>query len=56
MLQVENEFGSYGDVSTSAADRRYLEYLVQAASALDVVLYTTDGSDEPAQRIAKEPE
>ena len=30
-LQVENEFGSYGDVSTNPADKQYMEHLVSVA-------------------------
>ena len=30
--QVENEYGSYGDVSTNPLDRQYLEHLVKLAS------------------------
>ncbi|CAA0821140.1 Beta-galactosidase 17 [Striga hermonthica] len=41
MVQVENEFGSYGD------DKDYLHYLVELAKRHlgdDVILYTTDGA------------
>ncbi|VAH21963.1 unnamed protein product [Triticum turgidum subsp. durum] len=40
MVQIENEFGSFGD------DKNYLHYLVQLARRYlgnDIVLYTTDG-------------
>ncbi|KAK6125040.1 hypothetical protein DH2020_041218 [Rehmannia glutinosa] len=40
MVQVENEFGSYGD------DKAYLHYLVKLARRRlgdDIILYTTDG-------------
>ncbi|PIN09321.1 Beta-galactosidase [Handroanthus impetiginosus] len=40
MVQIENEFGSYGD------DKAYLHYLVKLAQRLlgdDIILYTTDG-------------
>ncbi|KAL7140310.1 hypothetical protein ABFS83_09G112700 [Erythranthe nasuta] len=40
MVQVENEFGSYGD------DKAYLHYLVKLARTHlgdDIILYTTDG-------------
>ena len=46
MVQVENEYGSYGDVSSNKNDLAYLERLVELArEALgdNVVLYTTDG-------------
>jgi beta-galactosidase len=53
MVQVENEFGSYGDVSTNADDRRYLEHLITAArTALgpSALLFTTDGGSEAFMR------
>ncbi|KAL8458565.1 hypothetical protein ACS0TY_036184 [Phlomoides rotata] len=40
MVQIENEFGSYGD------DQAYLQYLVKLARTHlgeDIILYTTDG-------------
>jgi len=47
MMQVENEFGSYGNVAQVPADRRYMEHLVALAHGRlgegSVVLYTTDG-------------
>eukprot|EP01062_Namystynia_karyoxenos_P041602 TRINITY_DN3032_c0_g1_i1.p1 TRINITY_DN3032_c0_g1~~TRINITY_DN3032_c0_g1_i1.p1 ORF type:complete len:771 (+),score=227.04 TRINITY_DN3032_c0_g1_i1:77-2389(+) len=50
MVQVENEYGSYGDVSTNPADRRYMEHLIALANTHlgegQVVLYTTDGGSE----------
>jgi len=48
MVQMENEFGSYGDVSSNPADKQYMEHLVSVARQYlgeDVVLYTTDGGD-----------
>lgn len=48
MTQVENEYGSYGDVSSSASDKRYIEHLVQTArDALgpNALLFTTDGGN-----------
>eukprot|EP00755_Sulcionema_specki_P006587 Sspe_Gene.35861::Locus_17364_Transcript_1_1_Confidence_1.000_Length_1074::g.35861::m.35861/K12309/GLB1, ELNR1; beta-galactosidase len=48
MVQLENEFGSYGDVSTVPADKKYMEHLVAVTRRWlgdDVVLYTTDGGD-----------
>eukprot|EP00960_Hanusia_phi_P020923 617225-Hanusia_phi.AAC.1 len=45
MVQVENEFGSYGDVSQNAADHKYLQHLIHLCRSLlgpQVVLYTTD--------------
>ena len=56
MVQVENEYGSYGDVSKNPDDKRYIEHLVERAGSLlgnsapgvfdKVVLYTTDGGNE----------
>lgn len=46
MMQVENEFGSYGDVSTNPADLQYMQHLVGLARRYlgsDLILYTTDG-------------
>ena len=46
MVQVENEYGSYGDVSKHAADRRYMVKLIASARAAlgpSVILMTTDG-------------
>lgn len=46
MAQVENEYGSYGNVAESASDRQYIVHLVNLARTLlgnDIVLYTTDG-------------
>eukprot|EP00755_Sulcionema_specki_P018290 Sspe_Gene.66532::Locus_39300_Transcript_1_2_Confidence_0.667_Length_1066::g.66532::m.66532/K12309/GLB1, ELNR1; beta-galactosidase len=47
MVQVENEYGSYGDVSTNPSDKQYLEHLVSLAHTVlgngSVILYTTDG-------------
>mmetsp|Transcript_107929 Transcript_107929/g.336629 ORF Transcript_107929/g.336629 Transcript_107929/m.336629 type:complete len:668 (+) Transcript_107929:99-2102(+) len=48
MVQLENEYGSFGDVSQSAADRRYMEYLLALARehlGKEVVIYTTDGGN-----------
>ncbi|XP_042048201.1 beta-galactosidase 17-like [Salvia splendens] len=42
MVQIENEFGSYGD------DKAYLHYLVKLARRHlgdDIILYTTDGGE-----------
>ena len=53
MVQVENEFGSYGDVSTSTADLAYMEHLVGTARAAlgpTTLLYTTDGGDAAYMR------
>ncbi|EDQ92663.1 uncharacterized protein MONBRDRAFT_22533 [Monosiga brevicollis MX1] len=47
MMQIENEFGSYGNVQDVPADRQYMEHLVALARTelgSDVILYTTDGS------------
>ena len=49
MVQVENEYGSFGDVSTSDSDRSYLEKLVQIANESlgeKTLLFTTDGGSE----------
>lgn len=46
MVQVENEYGSYGDVSSNPADKSYMEKLVATARGVlgqDVILFTTDG-------------
>lgn len=48
MFQVENEYGSYGDTSSSASDRRYMEHLIATARAglgAEALLFTTDGGD-----------
>lgn len=48
MMQVENEFGSYGNVQTNPADLKYMQHLVQLAREKlgeDIILYTTDGGD-----------
>lgn len=52
MVQMENEFGHYGDVVTNAQDRAYMEFLIAFARqhlGPDVVLYTTDGPTAVAQ-------
>jgi beta-galactosidase len=46
MVQVENEYGSFGDVMQSPMDRSYIEKLVaqfRRELGAEVVLYTTDG-------------
>ena len=46
--EVENEFGSYGDVQTNPLDLQYMEHLVAVARQYlgnDLILYTTDGGD-----------
>ncbi len=50
MVQIENEFGSYGNTHDNPSDRAYMEYLLNLAhthlgSDNDVVYYTTDGGD-----------
>jgi beta-galactosidase len=49
LWQLENEFGSFGDVSTSAADREYILHLLAQSDAHlgagAVQYYTTDGGD-----------
>ncbi len=49
MVQIENEFGSYGDVQSNPLDLQYMLHLVALARqhlGNDVVLYTTDGGNE----------
>lgn len=51
-LKVENEYGSYGDVSSNPSDKSYMEKLVATARAVlgqDVVLFTTDGGSTGCQ-------
>ncbi|KAA0145568.1 hypothetical protein FNF28_07864 [Cafeteria roenbergensis] len=46
MVQIENEFGSFGDVAGNPLDKQYMEYLVKMARQHlgdNIVLYTTDG-------------
>eukprot|EP00049_Salpingoeca_infusionum_P027795 m.34366 g.34366 ORF g.34366 m.34366 type:complete len:777 (-) comp9761_c0_seq2:315-2645(-) len=46
MVQVENEFGSYGDVQSNPADEQYMVYLVGLVRGIlgdKVTVYTTDG-------------
>ena len=48
MVQLENEFGSYGHSSTNAGDRAYLMALRDLAMThlpIGTVYYTTDGND-----------
>jgi len=48
MVQVENEFGSYGNVVTNPKDKQYIEHLVILARSHlgnQVILYTTDGGN-----------
>jgi len=48
MVQIENEFGSYGDVSTNPKDEAYLRNLIDLVRkhlGSSVVLYTTDGGN-----------
>lgn len=48
MVQLENEYGSYGDVSKNENDFRYMLHLYKMAKSLlgeDVIIYTTDGGD-----------
>ena len=48
MVQVENEYGSYGDVSSNPADAQYLQFLIDTARnslGNDTILFTTDGGD-----------
>mmetsp|Transcript_19762 Transcript_19762/g.38148 ORF Transcript_19762/g.38148 Transcript_19762/m.38148 type:complete len:669 (-) Transcript_19762:190-2196(-) len=54
MVQVENEFGYYGDVLGNPSDRSYMEKLIKISRDTlgeDVVLFTTDpGTLEQMQR------
>eukprot|EP00041_Stephanoeca_diplocostata_P011407 m.188329 g.188329 ORF g.188329 m.188329 type:complete len:797 (-) comp18526_c0_seq2:98-2488(-) len=46
MVQVENEYGSYGDVSKNPTDMQYMQTLVATARGAlgeDIILFTTDG-------------
>eukprot|EP01061_Rhynchopus_euleeides_P023488 TRINITY_DN38226_c0_g1_i1.p1 TRINITY_DN38226_c0_g1~~TRINITY_DN38226_c0_g1_i1.p1 ORF type:complete len:791 (+),score=287.48 TRINITY_DN38226_c0_g1_i1:237-2375(+) len=48
MVQVENEFGSYGNVEGDANDKKYMEHLVNItrnAMGADTLIYTTDGGN-----------
>jgi hypothetical protein len=53
MVQVENEYGSYGNVDKSATDKQYLVHLIALAnqafnqkhSMEKVIIYTTDGGN-----------
>jgi len=49
LVQVENEYGSYGNVKENPDDKKYMEHLVEQATKLlgngTVVLYTTDGGN-----------
>ncbi|CAD7959348.1 unnamed protein product [Amoebophrya sp. A25] len=45
MVQIENEYGSYGDVDSSGDDQEYMEWLLELAKkhlGNDVQYYTTD--------------
>jgi beta-galactosidase len=54
MAQVENEYGSYGDVSKNSSDLKYIEYLIDLAHMHlgegAVVLYTTDGGNKDSMQ------
>lgn len=48
MMQIENEYGSYGNVAVNPLDRQYMEFLLSLARSLlgdSIILYTTDGGD-----------
>ena len=48
LLQIENEFGSYGNVRGNPLDLQYMMHLVGLAQQYlgnSTVLYTTDGGD-----------
>ena len=52
-VQIENEFGSYGDVSTVEPDEQYIRHLlVKARNGLgkDLLLFTTDGGNLAAMK------
>merc|ERR1712084_136487 len=50
LLQVENEYGSYGNALSSASDLKYMQHLGNITNSLlgrgSVILYTTDGGDD----------
>ena len=53
MVQIENEFGSYGDVSSNPLDMKYIEHLRALARKIlgpNVVLYTTDFGNPDSMR------
>lgn len=48
MVQVENEYGSFGDVTTNPDDEAYIRALVDLMRkhlGPEVILYTTDGGN-----------
>ena len=49
MVQIENEYGSYGNVGTNPSDLQYMEHLVdlthQHLGEGTVIIYTTDGGN-----------
>eukprot|EP01116_Phalansterium_solitarium_P004340 TRINITY_DN1532_c0_g1_i1.p1 TRINITY_DN1532_c0_g1~~TRINITY_DN1532_c0_g1_i1.p1 ORF type:complete len:820 (-),score=80.06 TRINITY_DN1532_c0_g1_i1:93-2552(-) len=48
MVQIENEFGSYGDVSSNPLDKQYMQHLLNLTRLYlgpNIVVYTTDGGD-----------
>jgi beta-galactosidase len=53
MVQVENEYGSYGDVSLHSSDEAYMRHLVSLARESlgpNVLLFTTDGGSADYMR------
>ena len=53
MIQIENEFGSYGNVEENELDRKYMEHLLQQVRYYfgeNVIVYTTDGGNEDYMR------
>jgi beta-galactosidase len=49
MVQIENEYGSYGDVSANPRDKQYLEHLlalVRRHLGPTPIVYTTDGGSD----------
>lgn len=48
MIQIENEYGSYGDTGSNPQDYAYMEHLLQLATeklggSSNIQFYTTDG-------------
>lgn len=53
MMQIENEFGSYGNVADNPKDKQYMQHLVGLARAYlgdNLILYTTDGGNADYMR------
>eukprot|EP01062_Namystynia_karyoxenos_P011815 TRINITY_DN14242_c0_g1_i1.p1 TRINITY_DN14242_c0_g1~~TRINITY_DN14242_c0_g1_i1.p1 ORF type:complete len:796 (+),score=282.19 TRINITY_DN14242_c0_g1_i1:75-2390(+) len=49
MVQLENEYGSYGNTGTNPKDKQYIQHLIEVADTHlgkgSVVYYTTDGGN-----------